>query len=265
MSSQKEIMILHCPLCHGQFSIEALIQDQAGRDLLVLMAQHGQLGPQLLQYLTLFRSEKRALAFDRALRLAKEALEIPASPEQLAAAMAETVEALRGRGGKPLKNHNYLRRVLESQAATPPSPPYGIGGVPEGRGGVSRRKAAIAALVEWAGLDWKRTAIAGGLAALVAANLKNAPAVDTIGYTADIWLRMAATCTIPEIDAPRIEAAFAAILDQATEWPEPRALKEHLPRRPERAKVGHEISDEQRQQGRDAARAIHALLEGATP
>jgi hypothetical protein len=110
-------MILHCPLCHGQFSAEALIQDQAGRDLLVLMAQNGALGPQLLQYLTLFRSEKRALAFDRALRLAKEALEIPAAPEQLAAAMAETVEALRGRGGKALKNHNYLKRVLESTPA----------------------------------------------------------------------------------------------------------------------------------------------------
>jgi len=45
-------MILHCPLCHGKFSIEALVQDQAGRDLLALMAQHGAVGPQLLQYPT---------------------------------------------------------------------------------------------------------------------------------------------------------------------------------------------------------------------
>lgn len=145
-------MILHCPLCHGQFSIEALIQDQAGRDLLVLMAQNGTLGPQLLQYLTLFRSEKRALAFDRALRLAREVLEIPAAPEQLAAAMAETVEALRGRGGKPLKNHNYLKRVLESQppapaavqAATPAAVP-----APEAAPAISKTARAIGRLEGW--------------------------------------------------------------------------------------------------------------------
>ena len=34
---------------------------------------------------------------------------------RLGLAMAETVEALRGKGGAPLKNHNYLKRVLESQ------------------------------------------------------------------------------------------------------------------------------------------------------
>lgn len=143
-------MILHCPLCHGQFSIEALIQDQAGRDLLVLMAQNGTLGPQLLQYLTLFRSEKRALAFDRALRLAREVLGIPAAPEHLAAAMAETVEALRGRGGKPLKNHNYLKRVLESQppaavqAATPAAVP-----APEAAPAISKTARAIGRLEGW--------------------------------------------------------------------------------------------------------------------
>ncbi|MBE2888970.1 hypothetical protein [Geobacter anodireducens] len=143
-------MILHCPLCHGQFSIEALIQDQAGRDLLVLMAQNGAIGPQLLQYLTLFRSQKRALAFDRALRLAREVLEIPAAPEHLAAAMAETVEALRGRGGKPLKNHNYLKRVLESQpqvampAATAAAVP-----APEAAPAISKTARAIGRLEGW--------------------------------------------------------------------------------------------------------------------
>lgn len=143
-------MILHCPLCHGQFSIEALIQDQAGRDLLVLIAKAGHLGPPLLAYLTLFRSQKRALAFDRALRLAREVLDIPAAPEQLAAAMAETVEALRGRGGKPLKNHNYLKRVLESQppaavqAATPAAVP-----APEAAPAISKTARAIGRLEGW--------------------------------------------------------------------------------------------------------------------
>lgn len=256
-------MILHCPLCHGSFSIEALVQDQAGRDLLVLMAQCGSQGPALLQYLSLFRSEKRALAFDRALKLAREVMALNAPPEQLAAALADTVESMRAKreaGDKrPLKNHNYLKRVVESQGLAT----GGRGAVtaPAASPQVSRRKAAITALSEWAGLDWKRTAVAEGIAALVAANLKNAPAVDTIGYTADIWLGIVAGCTIEEIDAPRIRASFAAILATAAEWPEPKALKEHLPRRPERAKVGHGISDEQRRQGREAARAARERLE----
>jgi hypothetical protein len=120
-------MIFHCPLCHGAFSIEALVQDQAGRDLLCLIVKAGPLAPALFAYLSLFRSEKRALAFDRAHRLAVEVLDLPASPEQLAAALAETVESLRTKReqgqAKPLKNHNYLKRVLESVpfAVTSPS------------------------------------------------------------------------------------------------------------------------------------------------
>lgn len=113
-------MILHCPLCHAAFSIEALIQDQAGRELLALFANKAT--PSLLPYLSLFRSEKRALAFDRALKLAKEALQL-GDPAQLEAAMAETVESMRSKReqgqGKPLKNHNYLKRVLESTTASP--------------------------------------------------------------------------------------------------------------------------------------------------
>lgn len=147
-------MILHCPLCHGQFSIEALIQDQAGRDLLMLIARAGHMGPALLSYLTLFRSQKRALAFDRALRLAREVMEIPAAPEHLAAAMAETVEALRGRGGKPLKNHNYLKRVLESQppGAVPAATPAAIppaGPAPETAPAISKTARAIGRLEGW--------------------------------------------------------------------------------------------------------------------
>jgi hypothetical protein len=109
-------MLLHCPLCHAQFPIEALTQDQAGRELLALMGKQGT--PTLLSYLTLFRSEKRALSFERALKLAKEALALTDDPAQLEHAMADTVESIRAKReegqGKPLKNHNYLKRVLES-------------------------------------------------------------------------------------------------------------------------------------------------------
>ena len=115
-------MILHCPCCHAQFSIEMLTQDAAARELL---GMRGAMPPNLLPYLTLFRSEKRSLSFDRALKLAKEALQL-ADPAQLDAAMAETVESMRAKReqgqGKPLKNHNYLKRVLESTPAGPLPP-----------------------------------------------------------------------------------------------------------------------------------------------
>lgn len=118
-------MIYHCPLCHGAFSIEALCQDQAGRDLLCLVAKVGPVAPALLAYLSLFRSEKRALAYDRALRLATEVLELPSGPGRLTAALTETVEALRSKReqgqAKPLKNHNYLKRVLESLPESMPA------------------------------------------------------------------------------------------------------------------------------------------------
>lgn len=148
-------MILHCPLCHGTFSLDALIQDQAGRELLMLMAQQGPLGPPLLQYLTLFRSEKRALPFDRSLRLAQDVLALPAPPEQLAVALAETVESLRARreqGGpvKPLRNHNYLKRVLESQPAPLPGSSEVPGPRPPAPGSASSKTArAIGRLDSW--------------------------------------------------------------------------------------------------------------------
>ncbi len=110
-------MILHCPCCHAQFSIEAVIQDEEARRLI---GMKGEFPPALFAYLSLFRSEKRALAWDRMTRLTVEVLAIGeqgAGSGALNEAMAETVEALRGKGKGPLKNHNYLKRVLESRQA----------------------------------------------------------------------------------------------------------------------------------------------------
>jgi len=113
-------MILHCPCCHAQFSVETIIQDEAARELLGLK---GTLPPATFSYLALFRSEKRALSWERALRLAKEIIDngqwtmdncqpSTVNYQLLNEAMMETIEALRGKGGAPLKNHNYLKKVL---------------------------------------------------------------------------------------------------------------------------------------------------------
>jgi hypothetical protein len=109
-------MKLHCPYCHAQFSIDALTQDEAARELLAMRAV---MLPSLLPYLTLFRAPKRALAFDRAVKLAKEVMALShIDPVRLEMALANTVEALRlkrdGGSIKPLKDHKYLQAVLES-------------------------------------------------------------------------------------------------------------------------------------------------------
>jgi hypothetical protein len=80
-----------------------------------------ELGRALLSYLGLWRPDRRALGFERALRIAREALALHQDQAVLAAALAETVEALRAKRDagdiRPLETHGYLRRVIESVAA----------------------------------------------------------------------------------------------------------------------------------------------------
>ena len=110
-----------CPICHSRVSLEALVQDEAGRELLSLVAKlDTQTGAALVSYLGLFRSPSRDLANERALRLAREILGITPDTARLAIALSETVEAIRGKQPRqPLKNHNYLFKVLDSVCARP--------------------------------------------------------------------------------------------------------------------------------------------------
>ena len=114
------MMLGRCPVCHSQISLEAVCQDEAGRELLGILANlPGEASRALVQYLGLFRPEKRDLSNDRALRLAREALALCADSLRLSVAMTETVEAIRAKSGAvPMKNHNYLRRVLEGMPET---------------------------------------------------------------------------------------------------------------------------------------------------
>lgn len=114
------MMLGRCPVCHSQISLEAVCQDEAGRELLGILANlPGEASRALVQYLGLFRPEKRDLSNDRALRLAREVLALCADSLRLSAAMSETVEAIRAKSGAvPMKNHNYLKRVLEGMPET---------------------------------------------------------------------------------------------------------------------------------------------------
>jgi len=115
-------MRLRCPVCHAEAALEAWAEDEAARELMGLLAGlDAEIGRPLTHYLGLFRSRSRVLAWDRALRLAREALAVHEAPAVLAAALTETVEAMRMKREagdiRPLENHNYLKRVAESVAA----------------------------------------------------------------------------------------------------------------------------------------------------
>src|SRR5689334_13602698 len=110
-------MQLTCPACHARASYEAFIQDEAARELFALSADAGAAWRPLVTYLGFFRST-RLLAWERALKLAREVLELANDRSVLAAALVETCGSLDAKrsepGWKPLGNHNYLKRVLES-------------------------------------------------------------------------------------------------------------------------------------------------------
>ncbi len=139
-----------CPICHSRISLESCVQDEAGRELLAAVAQlDAALAVPLVTYLGLFRAPNRDLANDRALRLVREVMALgepgPGYGPRLARALAETVEAIRAKGGVPLKSHNYLKRVLES-AEQAPSPLIGDGADAGDQGRAPRGKASASSL-----------------------------------------------------------------------------------------------------------------------
>ena len=144
-------MKLTCPCCHTIFHLEAALEEAAGREFAAFLAGLGELARPLVAYLGLFRPASRALAYERMLRLAREALELTPDAGRLAAALSETVEALRQKRDegdvRPLKNHNYLKRVLESGKGT--GPVTASEGLSLSSRARSRRAQGITALEEW--------------------------------------------------------------------------------------------------------------------
>ena len=115
-------MRLRCPACAAEFSLDAAVADDAGRELMALLADlPRELSRPLVAYLGLWRSDKRALAWERALRIARETLALEPDPVRLGTALAATVESIRRKwdaaGRRPLDQHNYLLAVLEGTPA----------------------------------------------------------------------------------------------------------------------------------------------------
>lgn len=115
------MMQLTCPCCHAHLPLEAALQDDAGRELIGMMAaMPAELARPLVHYLGYFRPAKQQLGWGRALRMAREVLALEPDQGALAFGLLEAARGLDEKralaGWKPLGNHNYLRRVLESTA-----------------------------------------------------------------------------------------------------------------------------------------------------
>lgn len=106
-----------CPACHHRIDLQMILQDEAGSQLLGLLAkQPKDVAMPLVQYLALFRPAKTDLTNTRALKLAKEVLGFGGP---LGTALDKTVASImKQRAGqsqvKPLANHNYLKQVLDT-------------------------------------------------------------------------------------------------------------------------------------------------------
>lgn len=266
-------MNLTCPCCHAKYPLEAALDSDAAGELQLILAQAGPMARPLITYLGLFRSKTRALSFDRAVRLAGEVLALGGNPHALTTALAETVEAMRAKRDqgqvKPLTNHNYLKRVLESVAGradvVPPAIPAGsdsLNEIPHAPRG--KRAQAIALLAAWGEGDWLRTLIADGLAAMVAMILDGAPGAEMICRTADTWQHvMVGSCTIEAVDSARVKQAFSRLLKAVEKWPEPKAIWSHMPRRPEQERLpGPDRSDQACRMAKEGIKQMRQQLAG---
>ncbi|MEQ1966293.1 hypothetical protein ABLA30_04415 [Xenorhabdus nematophila] len=108
-----------CPVCHSDFHLDAIFEDNAARQLLVKMAElPSGCAHHLVAYIGLFRRSKTNLSNSRALKLAEEVLAIYPANRVLTHALSETVERIREKraqgDAKPLSNHNYLKTVYQS-------------------------------------------------------------------------------------------------------------------------------------------------------
>ncbi|MGK4302796.1 hypothetical protein ACSMFS_02790 [Shewanella xiamenensis] len=111
--------LCRCPVCHTSIHLDAMVNDEAARELLGILAPiDGATGRVLMNYIALFRPAKSDLSFSRALVLVNDTLALTTNRDWLRAALEETVTKLRAARiegqHRQLTNHNYLKKVLES-------------------------------------------------------------------------------------------------------------------------------------------------------
>ncbi|WP_233115143.1 hypothetical protein [Aggregatibacter actinomycetemcomitans] len=111
--------LCRCPICHSDIHLDALLEDDAGREMLGIITNlRGDNARALVSYIALFRPEKSALSNARALKLMQEVLEMYQPSPLLSHALTETVNGVmknrrESRNVVSLTNHNYLKKVYE--------------------------------------------------------------------------------------------------------------------------------------------------------
>ena len=239
------MQLSRCPVCHSRIHLESLCQDEAGRELLGLLTQLDTgTGAALVTYLGLFRPATRDLANDRALRLATEVAELGDGgfPPHLGAALAETVQSMRAKQDegsfKPLTNHNYLKRVLES-VETRPAGNTALSAPQAARKPVSKTAQGIELLKTWPvpeGMpEWFVRTVCGSLAELMLMGLEGVPAFDTLPLVAERWLNelwpkreWKKNCRFR--GAARLHTAFVQAAEHRGRWPTAKDVLEGVPR-----------------------------------
>lgn len=111
--------LTRCPICHSHIDLMSLIEDEAGRSLLVEVAKmESWFAQSLLNYISLFKPLKSDLNNARALKLLNETDSLSSNKQLLVKACNITVQSIREKRqqghAKPLKDHMYLKRVIES-------------------------------------------------------------------------------------------------------------------------------------------------------
>lgn len=111
--------LTRCPSCHGHIHLDTLVQDSSAKSLLATVAKlPAKLAGNLIAYIALFRPEKSDLNNARADKLIKEVLALSENQQALNAALEQTVQSIQAKRQQgttqPLKNHNYLKQVLDT-------------------------------------------------------------------------------------------------------------------------------------------------------
>ena len=111
--------LCRCPVCHSDIHLDALLEDDAGREILGIITNlRGDNARALVSYIALFRPEKAALSNGRALKLMREVLDMYQPSPLLSHALTETINGVmknrrETRNVVALTNHNYLKKVYE--------------------------------------------------------------------------------------------------------------------------------------------------------
>ncbi|MWN91206.1 hypothetical protein GQ597_10875 [Gilliamella sp. Pra-s65] len=107
--------LTRCPICHNEINLEVLVEDNSGRELLMLVSNlsYGCAKP-MIAYIGLFRTQKSNLSNSRAVNLINEVLQFFQPSRHLAHALRETVNNIHAKRltseYKTFKNHNYSIR-----------------------------------------------------------------------------------------------------------------------------------------------------------